>query len=289
MKAIRKQVKKAATALLGHLEAKRKKSGKRSLFSEGVEAGDHIQLIVGLRRTPEQGKTKPIPLDIPHSLYRVDHGASMCLFVKDNDKELEEQLSKNPVEGLTRVVSLGALRRKYKQFQERRKLVAAHQLFLADDRIIPMLTKTLGKIFLKRKKQPVAVRLTKGSIPQRVAAARDRTYMFLGWGACTSIRIARTDFTAEQVVENALAAIKGFVAKRKWKHIQSMHIKSTDSVALPIYNALPEAISRDDVGQTDSEVVTSTAAAPTLITEENAAASDSRAGKRRKKSGKRSR
>jgi len=57
------------------------------------------------------------------------------------------------------------------------------------------------------------------------------------------VKVGRTDFTSKQVAENTMAAIHGLVQKvpRKWKNIQSMHLKSTDSIALPIYNALPDA------------------------------------------------
>lgn len=217
---------------------------KSSLFEQGdVLAAEAVQLVVGLKRTPEQGRSKPIRVAIPHSLYAPEDGASLCMFVKDNSEELQARLREEPVAGLERVVSLSALRRNYKQFADRRKLMAAHDLFVADDRITPMLTKALGKTFLSKKKQPVAVRLTRGSLRKNIEVARDSTYLFLGWGACSTVKIARTDFPLEKVFENCMAAIEGIVAKvpRRWKNIQSLHIKSVDSVALPIFNALPEA------------------------------------------------
>jgi ribosome biogenesis protein UTP30 len=245
------QVKRACASLLGYLRqreeaaaAKRGGAKKSSLFEAGdVLAAEAIQLVVGLKRTPEQGRSKPIRVPIPHSLYAAEDGASLCMFVKDNSEELQARLRKEPVAGLERVVSLSALRRNYKQFADRRKLVAAHDLFVADDRITPMLTKALGKTFLNKKKQPVAVRLTRGSLRKNIEVARDSTYLFLGWGACSTVKIARTDFPLDKVFENCMAAIEGIVAKvpRRWKNIQSIHIKSVDSVALPIFNALPEA------------------------------------------------
>jgi len=167
----------------------------------------------------------------------------MCMFVKDNSDELKQKLQADPVDGLERVISLSALRRNYKEFKDRRKLVASHDLFLADDRITPMLTKTLGKTFLSKKKQPVPIRLNRGSLKRNIEQKRNSTYLFLGWGACCSVKVGRTDFTSKQVAENTMAAIHGLVQKvpRKWKNIQSMHLKSTDSIALPIYNALPDA------------------------------------------------
>ena len=244
------QVRRACASLLGYLRKREEDAArasgtrKQSLFDEGdVLAAGAIQLVVGLKRTPEQGRAKPIRVPIPHSLYRPEDGASLCMFVKDNSEELQARLRKEPVAGLERVVSLSALRRNYKQFSDRRKLMAAHDLFVADDRITPMLTKALGKTFLSKKKQPVAVRLTRGSLRKNIERARDSTYLFLGWGACSTVKIARADFPVDKVFENCMAAIEGIVAKvpRRWKNIQSIHIKSIDSVALPLFNSLPEA------------------------------------------------
>jgi len=46
----------------------------------------------------------------------------------------------------------------------------------------------------------------------------------------------------EEVVANALAAIDGAaeVIPRKWANIQSIYMKTNESVALPIYNAIPD-------------------------------------------------
>jgi ribosome biogenesis protein UTP30 len=46
----------------------------------------------------------------------------------------------------------------------------------------------------------------------------------------------------DDIVENAVVAIEGAVNKipRKWGNIQSIYIKTPDSVALPVYVAPPE-------------------------------------------------
>ena len=43
----------------------------------------------------------------------------------------------------------------------------------------------------------------------------------------------------DDIVENAAVAINGAANKipRKWGNIQSIYIKTTDSVALPVYTA----------------------------------------------------
>ncbi len=46
-------------------------------------------------------------------------------------------------------MSLNRLRKDYKEFKDRRELLLQYDLFLCDDRILPMMTKTLGKAFFK--------------------------------------------------------------------------------------------------------------------------------------------
>ncbi len=46
-------------------------------------------------------------------------------------------------------MSLDRLRREYKEFKDRRELLSQYDLFLCDDRILPMMTKSLGKAFFK--------------------------------------------------------------------------------------------------------------------------------------------
>jgi ribosome biogenesis protein UTP30 len=251
---LKMSVKQASSSLLTYIQKKSNTNKKSSLFDSGdVLSGETVQLIVGLKKIPEQGKAKPISLSIPHSLYKAEDGASICMFVKDNSEELKKKLTADPVDGLERVISLSALRRNYKEYKDRRKLVASHDLFLADDRITPMLTKALGKIFLRKKKQPVAIRLNRGSLNRTIERKRNCTYLFLGWGACCSVKVGRTDFSSKQVSENVMAAIEALVQKvpRKWRNIQSMHLKSTSSIALPIYNALPEVHSEIGDGVND--------------------------------------
>ena len=179
---------------------------------------------------------------IPHSL-RSDETLEMCFFVRDQDKAaIKEKLKANPIPGLTKVMSLKKLKTHYKRFEDRRKLVASYDLFLADDRIIPSLSKPLGKIFYQRKKQPVAVRVENEHLRNCIEHARDSTFMFLSMGPCVAVRIAHTGMEVDEIVANVMSGIKHAVEKipRKWKNIQGIYLKTVDSVALPLYNALPD-------------------------------------------------
>jgi ribosome biogenesis protein UTP30 len=54
--------------------------------------------------------------------------------------------------------------------------------------------------------------------------------------------VAHCDLTEEQIIENINIAVTGLIEKipRKWKNIQSVHLKTSESIALPLYNSLPE-------------------------------------------------
>ena len=58
----------------------------------------------------------------------------------------------------------------------------------------------------------------------------------------SSIKIGTVDQTPEQVAENILYAIDSIVDKipKKWNNVQSLHIKTSESVSLPIFNSLPD-------------------------------------------------
>ena len=104
------------------------------------------------------------------------------------------------------IISLDRLRTDFKQFEQKRDLLATYDLFLADDRILPMLCKTLGKTFFSRKKQPIPLNLLrKTTLPQRMTQARDSTYMYLSSGVTISVATGTTAMTAEAITENILA------------------------------------------------------------------------------------
>ncbi len=75
---------------------------------------------------------------------------------------------------------------------------------------------------------------------ENLTAVRDATYLYIGKGACINVRVGRTSFTEKQVLENVLAATDAASQHlpRKWAGIQSIHLKTADSVALPLYASL---------------------------------------------------
>jgi ribosome biogenesis protein UTP30 len=249
-------------ALLKHIE--NTQGSKKSVLLDGEQV---ISLIVALRKIPEKGRVKPKRVPIPHSL-NDPSSTEICLIVKEDAKEtIKEALTSTPVPGLTKVIGLSKLRKNYGQFVERRKLCGSYDLFLCDDRIIPLMPKALGKDFYTRKKHPIPVKVmvkgkevkvagkkSKGKkdpvdavasrrIHAALSQARDSTYFYLGWGPCSAIRIAKSSMNEDEVVANIMCGMEAIVENvpKKWKGIQALHIKTAESVALPIWNSLPTA------------------------------------------------
>lgn len=83
--------------------------------------------------------------------------------------------------------------------------------------------------------------------------------LFINTGTCSVVRVARGSMEREEIVENVMGAINGVIEfiPKKWKNVRSLHLKFSESVALPLYQAVPEikmkfggamAVRADNVG-----------------------------------------
>ena len=107
--------------------------------------------------------------------------------------------------------------------------------------------------------------MTKKDLASEIRRARDSTYLHLGLGSCwlvfsfmtnlsnfvicdeclfiasSSVPVGRVTHSAEHIKENVLAATKGVSASipKGWSNIRSIHLKTVDSIALPLHSSLP--------------------------------------------------
>ncbi|CAD6271247.1 unnamed protein product [Miscanthus lutarioriparius] len=116
---------------------------------------------------------------------------------------------------------LSTLRTDYRPYESRRRLAASHDLFVADRAILPLLPRVLDKAFYSTKKAPIGVDFTRVGWPEQVG---------------------RLDMEEEEIVDNVMAAVEAAVEKvpKKWANVRALHLKAVDSVALPIYQVVPE-------------------------------------------------
>jgi hypothetical protein len=78
--------------------------------------------------------------------------SAVCLITKDPQREYKDLLEEAGVRFINRVVGIEKLKGKFKSFEARRALLRENALFLADERVIPLLPRLLGKIFFTAKK-----------------------------------------------------------------------------------------------------------------------------------------
>eukprot|EP00466_Bigelowiella_natans_P020432 jgi/Bigna1/53779/estExt_Genewise1Plus.C_240034 len=249
------QVKKAVAALFQYLEKKKGKetgegggddgkegetsgSGEKKELLQLFEDEEFVIVTIGLTNVPDKSKVNAYRIPLAHSIYA---GAEICLFTKDPASAIEDKLLDNPVEEVKQVIGVSTLRTDYRQYEDKRNLMATYDLFFADDRIIPLLPPLIGKKFFTRGKQPISICLSRSDMAGKIASARDSTYLYLRGGPCCAIKVAKTGFTVQETVENIMAAVPQAVKKipGKWKSVQSIHLKTSSSISLPMYKALP--------------------------------------------------
>ena len=245
-------VAKAVNALLKYHEKQVETQDKSQLFGEDSV----VQVQFTLEVAPVRNNPKPLRLVIPYEIYKVTDESvgdnleepDVCLIVKDEAKPwLQEMIEKFPqhMGHIKKVLTLDSLRTKHKEFKQRRALMQRYSVFMADDRIVPMLMKALGKKFWEAKKQPIPIRITrKDSLPHMIRSALRSVYITLSAGTCVTAKGGYTGMPVHKLVENCIAISNQAAKKipRGWANIRSIGIKTSQSTLLPVYNRTPEQL-----------------------------------------------
>ena len=102
---------------------------------------------------------------------------------------------------------------------------------------ISLLPKLIGKKFFEAKKIPVVVDLTKEDLKTELETAITSTYLHLTSGPCSSVKIGLAGQGPSALTENASQIIKQVIEKIPggWDNIKVIHVKTPDSLALPVY------------------------------------------------------
>ncbi|XP_020266843.1 ribosomal L1 domain-containing protein 1-like [Asparagus officinalis] len=143
---------------------------------------------------------------------------------------------------ISSVIGLSELQSDYKPFESRRKLCDSYDLFFAERKLLPLLPRLLGKHFFKRKKTPLAVDFSRVGWVEQIKSWCGSSLLYLRSGSCSGLKIGRVNQSLDEIVENAMAAVEGAMeaVPRGWKNLRSVHVKTADSVALPVYQKVPE-------------------------------------------------
>ncbi|XP_040212869.1 ribosomal L1 domain-containing protein 1 [Rana temporaria] len=233
------QVAKAVEVLLAY--NKSKENVNKLLLNEEY---DWISLMVTVWRIPKHLQTIRIPL--PHGV-RPD-ACEVCLFTRDEPNMTVEQtenfykkmLAQHGITQITKVIPLKKMKKEYKPYEAKQRLLGSFDLFLADARIRRLLPSHIGKHFYKEKREPQSVNLKAKHLASELNRFIQGTQLHINnRGCCYTIRMGHTGMKVEDIVENTLAVAKVLDEKlpMKWKNIKVLHLKTQTSVALPIYNS----------------------------------------------------
>uniref|UniRef100_A0A8C3XFZ8 Ribosomal L1 domain containing 1 n=1 Tax=Cyanoderma ruficeps TaxID=181631 RepID=A0A8C3XFZ8_9PASS len=234
----RAQVKKAVEALVAF--ARKKAKGDTMLLNEGQS----VHLVLTVWKVPQVAKVIRIPL--PHGPR--PETAEVCLFTKDEPNLSAEQtenlykklLLRNGIRSISRIISYKTLKKEYKMFEAKRRLVNSFDLFLSDDRIRRLLPSHLGRHFYEKKKAPLSVNLKAKDLAKELEKHIQGTVLPVNnKGCCYTTRIGHTGMKVDEILENIIAAAKviGDKLPKKWKNVKILHLKTLKSVALPIFTA----------------------------------------------------
>ncbi|NXT66260.1 RL1D1 protein, partial [Chaetops frenatus] len=232
------QVKKAVEALVAFARSKAK--GDALLLNES----ESVHLLVTVWKVPQVAKVIRIPL--PHGTR--PETTDVCLFTKDEPNLSAEQtenlykklLLRNGIRSISRIISYKTLKKEYKMFEAKRRLLNSFDLFLSDDRIRRLLPSHLGKHFYEKKKAPLSVNLKAKDLAKELEKhIQGTTLPVNNKGCCYTTRIGHTGMKVDEIVENIIAATKVIDNKlpKKWKNVKILHLKTLKSVALPIFTA----------------------------------------------------
>ncbi|KAG1906788.1 ribosomal protein L1p/L10e family-domain-containing protein [Suillus fuscotomentosus] len=196
----------------------------------------YVWLQITVKRMHPEHKIKPFKIPLKHPL--IDPRVTpVCLITKDPQREYKDLLESHKIKFISRVVGITKLKGKFKSYEARRMLLKENGMFLADERVIPLLPGLLGKKWFDAKKQPIPVCLTRKDLKGELERAIESSYMHQNRGTCTSVKIGLLSHTPEKILDNMKISFPAIVKniKGNWDNIQSLHIKTNSSISLPIW------------------------------------------------------
>lgn len=218
-----------------------------------------LYLLLTLKKIPPKDLSKiPYKILLPHPLNSLAEGSlNLCLIIDDRPikspfritSEAAQKRIKSEGIPITKVLKLSKLKSEYNSFEARRKLFSSFDMFFADRRVYPLLPKYLGKQFYKKKRRlpvPLDLRQTNTTWKEQIENACNSSLLSFGSGTCNALRIGRCGLSNvmgnEEIIKNVFAAIGGIVeiVPKKWNGIRALHLKLSNSLALPIFEAIPD-------------------------------------------------
>lgn len=211
---------------------------------------DFMYLLVTLKKIPRKDHRKSFKIPLVHPLQDSLVFKEVCLIIDDRPKkdpkfktnvEVANKIIKNEDLPVSKVLKFSTLKREYKSFEAKKKLYEEFDVFFVDKRVEKMIPGVLGKVFYgSKKKVPVAVNLGKCSWKEEIERGSRSVMLKLSGGTCSLVKVGRGLMGKDEIFENVVQVIEEVVevVPRKWAGVRSFHLKFTESLAMPIYQAL---------------------------------------------------
>lgn len=279
------QVQRASSALLRHINSeqqeKEQTATKKTLIGDNDESDEEdgpirneaIWLVFTTKKhVVDKNRLKPGKISIPHSL-NSSPSLSVCLITADPQREVKNIVAdpsfpQSLSSRINTVIGFSKLKARYQSFESRRQLLAEHDVFLADDRIIMRLVKALGKTFYQSSKRPIPVNIadiervdgkkvkkdpkkkdnkekesafaSPAIVAKEVEKALNCAPVHLAPATTAAVRVGSAKFTPEKLAQNVDAVVQGLTDKfvtKGWKNMKAIHIKGANTMAMPIWLA----------------------------------------------------
>lgn len=170
----------------------------------------------------------PRGISVVHPLYTK---GDVCLIVPNGMKKTLKS-AQIPVK---KIIELGTLKRKYHQFEAKRKLAGSYDFFICCQTIEKSLRMPLGKTFVLRKKYPITVRKLNA---KSIVAALKKVPVYLPKGVNGVLRVGRMDQTPDEVADNIESVIDKVLRfyGKKWRDVDGLQVRTASSdISIPIY------------------------------------------------------
>lgn len=189
-------------------------------------------------------------LPLQHSLY--SDSSEICFIASDVKqiplKETEQVseyyenfLASKNIKNIKTVLPLYQLKTEYSEFELKRRLVELYDVFLVDGRISGKVAHILGKIFYKKRKLPIPIKLDSKDLRKTIENALLKTPIHLHAKGDTNIlQIGHTNMDEDQKVANFWSVVQSLEKEFPggWENVRSLHLKGATTIAIPVYLTL---------------------------------------------------
>lgn len=197
---------------------KTKEQSEKALLEEDYTVNVEINYTFSGKR-----KNTPVKIVLKKSLFSTEDGDSALLIVSNTAEKVKDLLKEEPINGVSKVVTLDKLRSTFVRYEQKRDLLKNYERILADEAIVPMIPSVLGKTCMKAKKHPVPVKLDweMDKLKKNIEKGLNTTLLFVNCAPMTSVRAGKLSFTDEELLENIRC-----VLATAFKYIDSDRISS---------------------------------------------------------------